>query len=50
MINAVNAMLECFMTAVFVCFFLYWMARFGMFPMSVIDEQKAKEFEEGEQE
>lgn len=45
MIDAVNAILECFMTAVFVCFFLYWMARFGMFPMIVIDENEAKQLE-----
>ena len=50
MISAVNAILECLMTAVFVCFILYWLARLGMMPMIIIDEQKAKEFEEGEQE
>lgn len=47
MINAVNALLECFVTGLFTAGFLVLATRFGWFPVIIMQHMTQEEYEAG---
>jgi len=48
MINAVNALLECFVTGLFTAAILVVCSRLGWFPVIIVETMTKKEFDEAE--